>query len=69
MKYGGFTCDDTVKAEINHLFRQQYALFVSEKSETRTRLETVTEMRTVFDADTGEMRTEPFEYETKLTNP
>lgn len=69
VKYGGFTCDDTVKAEINRLFRQQYALSVSEKSETRTRMETVTEMRTVFDADTGEMRTEPFEYETKLTNP
>ena len=69
VKYGGFTCDDTVKAEINRLFRQQYALSVSEKSETCTRLETVTEMRTVFDADTGEMRTEPFEYETKLTNP
>ena len=69
MKYGGFTCDDTVKAEINRLFRQQYAHSVSEKSETRTRLETVTEMRTVFDADTGEMRTEPSEYETKLTNP
>ena len=69
VKYGGFTCDDTVKAEINRLFRQQYALSVSEKSETRTRLETVTEMRTVFDADTGEMRTEPFEYETNLTNP
>lgn len=66
VKYGGFTCDDTVKAEINRLFRQQYALSVSEKSETRTRMETVTEMRTVFDPDTGEMRTEPFEYEREV---
>ena len=66
VKYGGFAYDDTVKAEISRLFQQQYALSVSEKSETRTRMETVTEMQTVFDPSTGETRVEPVEYEREV---
>ena len=66
VKYGGFTYDDTVKAEISRLFQQQYAFSVSEKSETRTRMETVTEMQTVFDPSTGETRVEPVEYEREV---
>ena len=49
VKFGGFTYNNEVKAEINRLFRQQYSLSLSTGSEMRTRVET----REVFDEETG----------------
>ena len=53
VKFGGFTYNDEVKAEINRLFRQQYTLSLSTGSEIRTRVETVIETREVYDEETG----------------
>ena len=53
VKFGGFTYNNEVKAEINRLFRQQYSLSLSTGSETRTRVETVLETREVYDEETG----------------
>lgn len=53
VKFGGFTYNDEVKAEINRLFRQQYSLSLSTGSEMRTRVETVMETREVYDEATG----------------
>ena len=53
VKFGGFTYNNGVKAEINRLFRQQYSLSLSTGSEMRTRLETVMETREVYDEETG----------------
>ena len=53
VKFGGFTYNDEVKAEINRLFRQQYSLSLSTGSEMRTRVETVMETREVYDEETG----------------
>jgi len=53
VKFGGFTYNDEVKAEINRLFRQQYSLSLSTGSEIRTRIETVMETREVYDEETG----------------
>ena len=53
VKFGGFTYNDEVKAEINRLFRQQYSLSLSTGSEIRTRVETVMETREVYDEETG----------------
>lgn len=53
VKFGGFTYNNEVKAEINRLFRQQYSLSLSTGSEMRTRLETVMETREVYDEATG----------------
>ena len=53
MKFGGFTYNNEVKAEINRLFRQQYSLSLSTGSEMRTRVETVMETREVYDEETG----------------
>ena len=52
VKFGGFTYNDEVKAEINRLFRQQYTLSLSTGSEIRTRVETVMETREVYDEET-----------------
>lgn len=65
-KYGGFTFNDEIKAEINRLFRQQYTLSISEKSETRTRMETVTQMIPVTDPDTGAVHMEEIEVEQEV---
>ncbi len=53
VKFGGFTYNNEVKAEINRLFRQQYSLSLSTGSEMRTRVETVMETREVYDEETG----------------
>ena len=53
VKFGGFTYNNEVKAEINRLFRQQYSLSLSTGSEMRTRVETVMETREVYDEATG----------------
>ena len=53
VKFGGFTYNNEVKAEINRLFRQQYTLSLSTGSEIRTRIETVMETREVYDEETG----------------
>ena len=53
VKFGGFTYNSEVKAEINRLFRQQYSLSLSTGSEIRTRVETVMETREVYDEETG----------------
>lgn len=53
VKFGGFTYNNEVKAEINRLFRQQYSLSLSTGSEIRTRVETVMETREVYDEETG----------------
>jgi len=53
VKFGGFTYNNEVKAEINRLFRQQYSLSLSTGSEMRTRVETVMETREVYDDETG----------------
>lgn len=66
VKYGAFAFDDTIKSEISRLFANQYELSVSENSEMRTRMETVTDMRIVTDAVTGEQRLEEFQYEQEV---
>ena len=53
VKFGGFTYNNEVKAEITRLFRQQYSLSLSAGSEMRTRVETVMETREVYDEETG----------------
>ena len=53
VKFGGFTYNNEVKAEINRLFRQQYSLSLSAGSEMRTRVETVMETREVYNEETG----------------
>lgn len=53
VKFGGFTYNNEVKAEINRLFRQQYSLSLSTGSEMRTRVETVMETREVYNEATG----------------
>ena len=53
VKFGGFTYNNEIKAEITRLFRQQYSLSLSAGSEMRTRVETVMETREVFDEETG----------------
>ena len=53
VKFGGFTYNDEVKAEINRLFRQQYSLSLSTGSEMRTRTETVIVTEEVYDPTTG----------------
>ncbi len=53
VKFGGFTYNNEVKAEINRLFRQQYTLSLSTGSEIRTRVESVMETREVYDEETG----------------
>ena len=53
VKFGGFTYNDEVKAEINRLFRQQYSLSLSTGSEMRTRIETVIVSEEVYDPTTG----------------
>lgn len=53
VKFGGFTYNNEVKAEINRLFRQQYTLSLSTGSEMRTRVETVMETREVYNEATG----------------
>ncbi len=53
VKFGGFTYNNEVKAEINRLFRQQYSLSLSTGSEMRTRVETVMETQEVYDEATG----------------
>ena len=53
VKFGGFTYNNEVKAEINRLFRQQYTLSLSTGSEIQTRIETVMETREVYDEETG----------------
>ena len=65
-KYGGFTYSDAVKAELQRLFRQQYFLSLSESSELRTRMETVTETRAIHDAQTGRTRLVEVEVEREI---
>lgn len=66
VKYGGFVYDDAIKAAVQRLFSQQYRLSISETSEIRTRMETVTDVRTVVDPETGEMVTEEYQYEQEV---
>lgn len=65
-KYGGFTYNDEIKAEINRLFRLQYTISISEKSETRTRMETVTQTVEVVDPDTGAVHVEEIQVEQEV---
>lgn len=66
VKFGGFTYNNEVKAEINRLFRQQYSLSLSTGSETRTRVETVMETREVYDEETGLTVIEEFPVEQEV---
>lgn len=66
VKYGGFVYNAEIEAEINSLFSQQYRLAVSETSETRTRMETVIEQRTVIDPQTGEVTVVEVEVEQEV---
>ena len=66
VKFGGFTYNDEIKAEINRLFRQQYTLSLSSGSETRTRMETVIQTREVYDPDTGLTRIEEYPVEQEV---
>ena len=66
VKYGGFVYNAEIEAELNSLFSQQYRLAVSETSETRTRMETVIEQRTVIDPQTGEVTVVEVEVEQEV---
>ena len=66
VKYGGFVYNAEIEAELNSLFSQQYRLAVSETSETRTRMETVIEQRTVIDPQTGEVTVVDVEVEQEV---
>lgn len=66
VKYGGFVYNEEIKAEINRLFSQQYQFALSETSETRTRIETVIETRTMIDPETGELHVEDVEVEQEV---
>ena len=66
VKFGGFTYNNEVKAEINRLFRQQYTLSLSAGSEMRTRVETVMETREVYDEETGLMVIEEYPVEQEV---
>ena len=66
VKFGGFTYNDEIKAELQRLIRQQYSLSVSDKSEMRTRMETVTGTEEVIDPETGEITLQEYEYEVEV---
>ena len=66
VKFGEFECDKAVKKEIKRLFESQYIISVSEKTETRTRMEPVTKTRSVYDDATGKWRTEKYTAEEEV---
>lgn len=66
VKYGAFTYDDTIQAAIRRLFESQYTLSVSEGSQTRTRMETVTETIMTVDPETGDLVPQVVQYEQEV---
>lgn len=66
VKFGEFACDKAVKNEIKRLFESQYIISVSEKTETRTRMEPVTKTRSVYDDVTGKWKTEKYTEEEEV---
>ena len=65
-KFGEFECDKAVKKEIKRLFESQYIISISEKTETRTRMEPVSKTRSVYDDATGKWRTEKYTTEEEV---
>ncbi|MCR4622554.1 MAG: C40 family peptidase [Clostridiales bacterium] len=65
-RYGAFTMNDSIKAEIGRLFKAQYTLTVSEKTEKRTRMETMNGTRSVYDEETGQWKTQEYTYEQEV---